>query len=329
MLIILEGTDGAGKSTLAGRLTDAAMVRGWSVEVLHAGPPRPETSVFKQYSEPLMSRRDDVLRHDHLLVLDRWHLGELIYGPLLRGKSLLEPEQFAHLELMLSALGAHRVVVRAYDSELMERLGTHREDLVDVRQAMTINHEFGMLALEHDWDLVFPTDVAPRLLVADLLGHARRRTAAVQGLAEFPGYVGPPEPGLLLVGDEPSGWTAGDPARPAFYPDVRGSSSSYLLRSLIETDRRAVFGMCNANDGTDVKTLYSRLGCPLVVALGRRAQTALDRLGYTYVDVPHPQWVRRFHHASRAEYGKSILYPDLTLRSSGDDLRATPSGRAN
>lgn len=321
MLIILEGTDGAGKTTLAEHLT----VNFYGdVETIHAGPPQPGLSVFEQYAQPLLDRREKIASRDYLLILDRWHLGELVYGPLLRGKSALEPEQFAYLELLLESLGAVKVVVNATDGAIRRRLGAHREDLVSVDQAIDIKELFLSLAIKYStWQVLAPEMHETDEIVTNLLKQATHDSLAPRVLNNFPGYVGSVHPNLLLIGDEPSGWQVGDAVRPAFYPDVRGSSSNYLLRSLLDNICVLDVGLCNANDGTNVWGLWKVLDCPLVVALGKNASMTLHRLTLDHVAVPHPQWVRRFHHRSHAAYGRAILAPELELRVSNGELVAT------
>lgn len=325
MLIILEGTDGAGKTTLAKQLVTEVEAHGESHEILHAGPPETGLSVFEQYALPLLERREQIAKPDHLLILDRWHLGELIYGPLLRGKSALEPEQFAYLELLLQSLGAVKVVVNATDSAIRSRVGAHRDDLVSVDQAIAIKEKFLSLALRYQtWGIVIPEAYKTSEIVFTLLRSATLDNNASRLLASFPGYVGSTTPNLLLVGDEPSGWQVGDPIRPAFYPDVNGSSSNYLLRSLLANGNVINVGFCNANDGTDVMGLWRTLWRPLVVALGKNASTTLHRLNIDHTVVPHPQWVRRFHHRSHVEYGMAILTPGATLTVFNGELTVVP-----
>jgi hypothetical protein len=321
VLIILEGTDGAGKTTLARQLATEVEAHGESYEILHAGPPEAGLSVFDQYALPLLERRDKIALPDHLLILDRWHLGELIYGPLLRGKSALEPEQFAYLELLLESLGATKVVVNATDDAIRSRVGLHRGDPVTAEQAINIQEKFLSLALRYQtWGIVASEPHKSSEVVFTLLRSATLDNHAPRRLRSFNGYVGSMTPKLLLVGDEPSGWQVGDPVRPAFYPDVNGSSSNYLLRSLLANMSVIDVGFCNANDGTDISGLLKALYRPPVVALGTNASTTLHCLNIDHAVVPHPQWVRRFHHRSHAEYGRAILTPGATLTLRNGEL---------
>jgi thymidylate kinase len=111
VLILIEGADGTGKSTLAGRILDA--VGGGTY--LHASAPVRHPLV--EYTEPL-SREPAWERN---IVCDRWHLGELVYGPRYRGKSGLTPEQFTAVDQFLDELGAVLVVLWDDIPRLLDR----------------------------------------------------------------------------------------------------------------------------------------------------------------------------------------------------------------
>jgi thymidylate kinase len=93
--LIIDGPDGAGKTTLAKR---HALIAG--MEYHHEGPPPPE-GVFEHYLRQVQRRR--------LTVFDRSFLGEQVYGPILRGGSALTVPQFN--ELLYEAKMGARIVV--------------------------------------------------------------------------------------------------------------------------------------------------------------------------------------------------------------------------
>lgn len=80
-LIILEGPDGAGKSTFAARIANRFITRDF--QITHQGPPPAEVNRFLHYRDVLdraMSRPTG---------MDRWAPGELVYGPIYRGEDKL------------------------------------------------------------------------------------------------------------------------------------------------------------------------------------------------------------------------------------------------
>jgi thymidylate kinase len=116
-LVIIEGCDGAGKTLLASRLTAVGEARGYQVTVLHKGPP--EREPFAEYTEDLDYTPDPSARR--LVVCDRWHLGEVVYGAVYRGGSRLTPRQLDMVETVVDALGAVKVVLDAPDDVLARR----------------------------------------------------------------------------------------------------------------------------------------------------------------------------------------------------------------
>lgn len=75
-IIILEGPDGSGKTTIASRLR---ITRGYAI--VKAGPPAPGEDLLVSY----MGSLDAAIARSTPTVFDRHWLGECVYGPLLRG----------------------------------------------------------------------------------------------------------------------------------------------------------------------------------------------------------------------------------------------------
>jgi hypothetical protein len=74
-VIVLEGPDGGGKTTIAKWLEKE---KGF--EYRHEGPPEIGRNQFYHYSEQMYQ----AMNEDHPIVFDRFHLGELVYGPIAR-----------------------------------------------------------------------------------------------------------------------------------------------------------------------------------------------------------------------------------------------------
>lgn len=120
MIIVLEGPDLAGKTTYARSLEREGF------EYHHSGPLT--GSAREAYLEPL----DGMATGDH--VLDRWHLGELFYGPLLRGESKVDAALLGDIEVRLTELGALRFIVTAPLDEIIRRHAERGDDLLSLEQ---------------------------------------------------------------------------------------------------------------------------------------------------------------------------------------------------
>lgn len=323
MLIVIEGADGVGKTTLCRTLASHATDQGWPVTQLHAGPPVPGTLLIDQYERPLVALREACLSATEVVILDRWHLGEQVYGPMLRGKNQLTDAQFDHCELLLEALGAIKIVVTASRMTITERLAVRGDPIVTTGQSLFANVMFNDLSHRvPGWRTLQspPGAIDDEGWATALLSDLMVSQLGVRALIGHPGYVGPVMPRLLLVGDVPGGrWSDSDGIQPAFYP-VIPNSASYLLNALrVAGATMSMIGMCNANDGTDLVELHRLLGYPRTVALGRRAAATMRALDIHHVERRHPQYVRRFNHANLYTYGSGIWHvatdpePDPTI----------------
>src|ERR1044071_6965701 len=109
MLIVLEGTEAVGKTTLANALAAKWQELtdyhgdGGTARILHHGYPDTDRHIYTQYAEPLGDERlrASVLDRKNLFIFDRYHLGDLLYGPLMRGGASLSTAHVAHLGLRL------------------------------------------------------------------------------------------------------------------------------------------------------------------------------------------------------------------------------------
>lgn len=96
--IIIEGPDGAGKTKLARTLCFAL-----GMDYHHEGPPPIGARPGEHYLK--------VLNNTHKpTVFDRFHLGEIIYGPLLRGAGGLNPGEVRDLN-WASAIRGGQVIL--------------------------------------------------------------------------------------------------------------------------------------------------------------------------------------------------------------------------
>jgi thymidylate kinase len=148
MLIVLEGCDGVGKTYLAERLRTEIEARGPGyVDVLHRGvPTRP---LSEEYD--LSWYRPGEKEH---YVLDRWHLGEWVYGRLYRGRSELGIRGLARIDRQLRSMGALRIILDEDFIEIAERLADKGEDYLQPQHQTHVLSEYKMLAAHFGWQLL-------------------------------------------------------------------------------------------------------------------------------------------------------------------------------
>lgn len=318
MLIILDGADCAGKSTLAQQLSEAlTQHRGTrpivDVDVYHKGPPTAHP--LDEYAAPLLTYRLVDERH---IICDRWHVGEAVYPAVLDRPTQLDAAVNAWLELFLLSRGALLVHARRSASRLQECGRDRNDPAAEIDRAPIVAARF---------DRAMASTLLPLIImdengaspddVDDVIQGAEALAAQAYGLSDYVTYVGSPHPTLLLVGDRRGVSYA--PTRygrwPAFAP-FPGTSGHYLFSALTREPLRAAthgvllaqIGVVNANDVDDVRACWEALGKPRVVALGVEARKTLRRVGVD-VDhyVPHPQYWARFRHHEPDVYLQRIM----------------------
>lgn len=315
MLIILEGPDGAGKTTLANSLRKLIeeMDPGCLTHQWHRGPPTKHP--LDEYLRPLNRYRPSTRNH---VIIDRWHWGESIYPKLRSRPSKLNFASNWAIEAYLQRLGALVILVDCstgtYRQTYEERGELHLMD--DLPQTQ---HLFTQTAAQSQLPFVISSERqdAPLSMIIDVAAGV---AANYRSLNEFTTYCGPRWPLILMFGDVRHNVEEGD-VDPAFVP-FSATSGSHLLKSLYwlcRTNRREI-GWANACDVDSPTDLWIKLGKPHVVALGRNAQRKLTEQGVPHGVAPHPQFARRFHHDKRIEYGTAVHRAALN----GEDLSKWP-----
>ena len=131
MIIIIEGNDGTGKSTLAENLANS--LTGYTI--IH----RTHLTDTPK-SELAMIYRDLLLKHTNI-IFDRAWYSEMAYGPVFRGESCISIEDMHKLEELLHALGGF--VVYCHSENAYERACERGEDYVqNYDQWMRVNMNY-------------------------------------------------------------------------------------------------------------------------------------------------------------------------------------------
>lgn len=306
-MIMLEGPDLAGKTTLAKQLTK--MMRG--SEILHRGPPESQDP-FTEYLKPL----EQMYYEGRWPVLDRWHWGETIYGPILRGRSMMDTVQQEYIEMACMRYGVSRLLLLPSYDTLMARFDEHGDDLVKREQMIAIATAYQKLEMDPRYSVhrtLLTDDPFTLSDLSHILAEAMGYRSRANIFYEWPSYIGPTRPHVLFIGEKPAESHRGE-FKTAFVP-YAGTSGHHLLRCLNAVDFRGLwrdtwraFGFVNAYDGCDdFLGLWNLLECPRVVTLGRKAFEAVYRFDVSPGRAPHPQFARRFYHAKVESYGEALV----------------------
>jgi hypothetical protein len=299
VLIILEGCDATGKTTVARELAE-----DWGFELRHHGPP--DRHPLEEWGQQIADYKPT-----DRWVMDRFHWGELVYAPHYRNRTDLGWHGFEWVEQALRSRGAITVHCTGDPQRILDRATALEDDYVDLslghitlllqvyRTCVTRSHT---VWYEHDID---GARSSSRLFAATAEGRQR---ATYKMLTRHPQVIGQTvRPRYLLVGDR-IGPEQRAPTLLPFgpWPD---SSGSYLMRAILEEGLKD-YALTNAYtpDGTPyfLHRLWLDLGRPKVVALGNEAANVLDLLNVPFGKTVHPQAARRFNHHQLTLYGRTL-----------------------
>lgn len=302
MLLLCEGGDGVGKTTLVNEITELLhkMYPNDTVEVWRKGPPSQHP--LDEYVTPLLSYRPS---QGHHIICDRWHLGELVYPKIFGRMSYLDGGMLLYIEAFLKSRGAYLAHIDRDHVDVVDTIETRGDDLVTSNQAPPILLAFHR-AIQRSTLTKSTSHIRQPDLASWLIAEASRAELKANSLNEFITYVGPPDAQLLILGD------IRGPANPhvdgpAFGP-YPSTSGAFLMRALFAslTPKRK-FGIANACDVDSVADLLSALRPEQVVTLGTNAFEATTLITSDIGAVVHPQFMRRFFHKHHASYGYTLL----------------------
>lgn len=142
MIVVLEGPDGVGKTTLADALESA-----WSGKSMRfrSGPPPEDTLAAMHYQDDI----DEIAKANQpntLVLVDRFHVGELVYGPLLRGESGITFGEAAAIDKMLEGNNAALVHCHLDRHEMTRRLIARDGGIPDEKSGAKLEHSYALRA---------------------------------------------------------------------------------------------------------------------------------------------------------------------------------------
>ena len=314
MIFVLEGPDLGGKSTLADELEKQHI--DWDVPVarLKRGPLKADQDPLTEYLVPLQDYDGN-----GVWIIDRWHLGELIYGPILRGASRLSLAQAHYIELALRTLGGYQIHVTAAQEILSRRYASRGDDLVSLEQLITVREHYNTLIFQHmPWYVNVNTDALSNAHQAHGIMTSRKPFGSSTPYLRWTEktvpaeYLGGPRPKVLLLGDRQANGSATLKRPTVIWPFVpwNGTSGHWLFQSMLAANIRTYdVGIINACDRPPIEllTTWHALGKPPTIALGLNAKKSAEGVGIPLANhIPHPQFARRFHHADLVPYGLEI-----------------------
>ena len=145
MIIIIEGPDGAGKTTLANKIKDQT-----GYLLMHRSQPKTEEDKKRMMDEYMQ-----VIKSGKNCVFDRSWYSEMVYGPVMRDASVITYPQMYELERMLARNGALIIHCTGPEIALWKRCLKRGEDYITDRETFSKIYT-GFDELMHDVPHIVP-----------------------------------------------------------------------------------------------------------------------------------------------------------------------------
>ena len=187
MWLILEGVDGAGKTTLANTLKSSIVDE--PAVIHHLGPPEsPDTAVAE-----CVDGIDDVLLTTNL-ISDRHHWGCAVYGPIFRpgadrdGYGDMGRAGWRYVDMFVASRGG--IVIYCYEplETIRERLRDRGDDYIEEHHVTDILVRYGTIALESLCVAGTVTRIAPSSVRTEDLARIAERAKARSDRASWVRY---------------------------------------------------------------------------------------------------------------------------------------------
>ena len=294
MFIIIEGADKTGKTTLSN-----AIIKKFGSEYVHFGKPK---------KHPATEYAEYALANDGNLVLDRFYLGELVYGPLLRGKAGIDDVEFVTLERILRKKQAILIQTTTNSKLANKRLLVSTQD-------EAVNTDQNALAAKGFEEVGKRSNIQHHLLYDGstyenlnvLLGELETLKTIVEKDQDMirrvcTGIGTPTGKKIVLVGEavnQKVTWLG--------LPFDKGLSSKFLLDSLKAAGiNESMVYITNADTVTSAEVDFLSRDNALFIALGKKADAKLAFLDVPHATLPHPQYVKRFQYKNKGQYAKDL-----------------------
>jgi len=287
-MIIVEGADGSGKTTICKFLAEKLDMNYLKI---HRHKEDNEKNGFKFYMELAESV-------DNNSIIDRFHIGECVYPELYKNKddkrkSLSLWQQHA-IERLLMMRGCLLIHVNSSIDFILYNLEKRKEGFI-YSEVVNECELFNQYIFNSNLDKIsyFPVNnvqihdsfirwiqLKHNLLMSN---HSNFQKFKSTGKINNP---------IWIVGDTPGGE---DNNKYAFH--YWKGSSAYLHQALDIVDARGEFYLTNSNKNMHELMVENFETRPIIrIALGKNAHKKLNECGLKHYEVEHPSYHMRFHH---------------------------------
>lgn len=314
MLFVVEGPDKSGKTTMVNEIRYQLLTDGVHEDViaqLHSGP------IKRHPLDEYVRTVDCALQEFHHVICDRLHIGEAIYGPILRDENRMPGYVEDWIDMYLKSRGAVLVWVDTPMTVIYQRMKTEPDGLIDLETSKQVYLSYADHFAARGKRAVSLNPLRRSAYGSMVMQAGEHRDLEASVLYPHHSYIGGRHVTHLFVGDERSSLAQRRGLPGAFAP-YQWSSGGYLMQALESFGQAHSYGLVNGSEDEDLDHLMHVLENPKVVALGATASVVLSDHGIEHATVPHPQWAKRFHFAQALKYGKLLSHAAIT----GNDVTA-------
>lgn len=269
LLIIVEGADGAGKSTAIQHIANAIKRRypADDLKILHAGPPR--SHPLDEYEVPLLTYSPGTQQH---IICDRWHLGEWVYPEIFNRPTLRDRATWMHIHMFLASRGAIIVHIDPSDDIIYKRVSSRGDDMVTARQSVDAAQMYRNIITSVPMvNVISVLGINTKFEANRIITSGQTAEHQISDLRLNPTYVGPQKPKFLLVDH-----TNMNPLnRPTLMP-YTDTFGQHILET-IPTTLVTILGLICWSASDDLEDTNFRLSSPKIIALGQNTQRLLQR----------------------------------------------------
>lgn len=294
MLIIIEGPDKSGKTTLAKKIEEKFHYQYAHFSAPGDDPALEYASFFSGISSPT--------------VCDRSYFGERVYGPLLRGASKISDLQYAVIERICRLKGAIFIYastpLEVCQSRLYDNLTNEKISVINNMKAWIL---FKKLIPSCNLRPLLLYDATKQVSLDKLLLHLEQLLLPLKSYATLAksycsgiGTIHGEK--IVFVGEALNSMTTW-----LGLPFDNGPSSNYLYQQFKEAKvpEDKVY-LCNALTLTMMEVAFLNLEKTTWISLGTEADRKLNEFEVRHQAIPHPQYWSRFHAYEREAYVEFI-----------------------
>lgn len=317
MFIAIEGSDGAGKSSLIEAIKIELLKQQPDLQITSHHKSKPPIEARECLLEEYVTSLENIDLYTSTHVADRWHWGERTYAPIKRphtntdGYGLLGKSGWRWVELFMQSRGMAQFLLFQKLDVIRERVAKRGDDYIDLSELEAIYNayvETSKVAILAETIMPGTTGIESLYYFArHIIDVATATAERAKFLQAYPNYIGSIRPQLLIVGNDRSEHDLFASETNLPFVPTSGSDGEFILESLPEDLWKHV-GMITTNHMTpdELSNLHKHLGRPMIAALGAKAERFILKTTIyvnDYATMRDPQYV---YNGQRDEYGLEL-----------------------